>query len=622
MRIPNLLEISSAIKGAAARPFAVMEDHTKKKAYIERHPGRLRYLRERAEGYRNRPIPALRFGDYREFDTNGSRDAFQEEYFDRRKRLNVMCMAYHFWGEGWCLQEAEDVIWAICGEFSWCLPAHFGGRSLECIREPQKARVRDGKVWSYEVSQGHCLDLFACETARELAEALRILGDAAAPLVRQWAVEEITERVFSPYLSFNAAFHFEVDQSNWSSVCGSSIGMAALYLIEEPMLLAPVLQRVISDLDVFLSSYGEDGIGLEGVGYWHYGFYNLVCFADMLKERSSGRLDLFREEKVRKVAFFPAAAYLYRDTCVNFSDCQAKSPCQRELLYYLKNVYPDMPVPTALAAEDTAPEAMKQVLSLREIYWSGPELTGEPFLERTEYEPDAQWLISCSRLCGRAVSFVIKGGSNAEPHNHNDLGQFMIYLEDTPLLCDLGGGHYTKDYFGAGRYDYLVTSSRGHSVPLIEGKEQKAGKDSRAAILGVDISEGGQAKICMELSSAYEVPSLQSFVRRAAVSWEKGTIRISDSFAFSSERLQVTERFITLLKPEFKKDAVWLRAGDSVLQIHQKAEQGEIILHQEKYAAADGTRTTAWLIDFACILEQGAAEIETEILVKNSAGEG
>ena len=91
--------------------------------------------------------------------------------------------------------------------------------------------------------------------------------------------------------------------------------------------------------------------------------------------------------------------------------------------------------------------------------------------------PAAQWLI-CQD--GEGNGFAAKGGNNDENHNHNDIGHFLCVFHGEMLLTDLGAGEYTKDYFGDGRYDILCNRSMGHSVPLVNGREQCAGREYRA----------------------------------------------------------------------------------------------------------------------------------------------
>ena len=70
---------------------------------------------------------------------------------------------------------------------------------------------------------------------------------------------------------------------------------------------------------------------------------------------------------------------------------------------------------------------------------------------------------------------AVKGGTNQEPHNHNDVGSFFYVLGSDMLLEDLGAGEYTADYFGEKRYHIFCNSSFSHNVPILCGMGQYAG---------------------------------------------------------------------------------------------------------------------------------------------------
>jgi hypothetical protein len=140
-------------------------------------------------------------------------------------------------------------------------------------------------------------------------------------------------------------------------------------------------------------------------------------------------------------------------------------------------------------------------------------------------------------------SLFIKGGHNDEPHNHNDLGSFIISTDEGPVFCDLGAGLYVFGYFvPETRYDYFCNCSRGHSLPIINGQYQKPGKERRA-----EISHEGNL-ITAEFSSAYDIAGVSS-IKRSFIH-EKDLIIMRDSFLGKID--SVTERFISMKTPELR----------------------------------------------------------------------
>ncbi|MBQ8301791.1 MAG: heparinase II/III family protein, partial [Clostridia bacterium] len=91
----------------------------------------------------------------------------------------------------------------------------------------------------------------------------------------------------------------------------------------------------------------------------------------------------------------------------------------------------------------------------------------------SSFLPVSQWAV----IGNDDVKISLKGGNNGEPHNHNDIGSFSILKNGEMILCDIGSGEYTKEYFSDKRYEILCDSSFGHSVPIINGYGQSSGSE-------------------------------------------------------------------------------------------------------------------------------------------------
>jgi hypothetical protein len=76
-----------------------------------------------------------------------------------------------------------------------------------------------------------------------------------------------------------------------------------------------------------------------------------------------------------------------------------------------------------------------------------------------------------------------KGGHNDESHNHNDIGNYVIYYNGQPVLIDVGRGTYTRKTFSSRRYDIWYNCSDYHNVPTINGVTQPAGANLKLLML-------------------------------------------------------------------------------------------------------------------------------------------
>ena len=115
------------------------------------------------------------------------------------------------------------------------------------------------------------------------------------------------------------------------------------------------------------------------------------------------------------------------------------------------------------------------------------------------------------------------------------LGNFLVHFGGETLIIDLGSGSYTRDYFGARRYEILVNSSWGHNVPLVNGCQQSAGSEYAARVLGHS-SSPLQDSLDLELAGAYPVEAgLQSLRRTVTLERKPGTVKVCDAVVFKEE---------------------------------------------------------------------------------------
>lgn len=530
----------------------------------------LNEILESGEKFLKSPIRTLPFSLYKIFEQTGSRKEYEKEYFERRGRLNTFAVLSLVYGRKEYIGALEDVLWAICDEYTWSLPAHLGGHSLSIIEDVNARAKTDGKVKPSIWEHSQTVDLFAAETGFALAEILSLLEGKLSPLVVYRARNEIRKRILEPYCEMNTPFWWESYTNNWAAVCAGSVGAAAMYLIEDDAMLAPIIARLMDTMECFLSGYEADGACTEGLGYWNYGFGFFTAFASLLKQRTGGKIDLFNSEKVWQIALFQQKCFLSENKIISFSDGSVETTYRKGLTHYLKSLYEEVEIPDEkYAAGFHADHCYRWSHSIRDLVWSNSSYPSGRFGEATYYLEDSQWFIARKVLGDHTVCFVAKGGHNNEPHNHNDVGNFLLHADGETLLADTGAGEYTKQYFGPERYTFFCNSSEGHSVPVIEGRYQSVGAEYRAKILEVKTSKECD-RLSMDIAKAYDSKNLKSLVRSFTFDKTGDTLlRITDSFNFESAPSSVTERFISFHKPEVgEKGKVRLsgkRAGVDIL---------------------------------------------------------
>lgn len=492
----------------------------------------VREIREEGARLLARPIPPLTQELFDLFRLQGTRLEYERVYFERRRRLTTFGLLR--------LLEPDDeayaaalggIVSAVLEETTWCLPAHMRGETAE-----------------------RGIDLFAAETGFALAELLILNGERLPAALRAEMAAQVDRRLFVPYLT-QGPYSWETAEHNWSAVCAGSIGAAALLLEPDPERLAAIVCKALRSTDCFLRGFGDDGACLEGLGYWNYGFGYYVYFADLLRLRTGGAVDLLANAKTREIALFQQRCYLSGDRTANFSDAAPRVPARRGLSAYLAARYEGVELPpAAIRAAYTEDHCARFAPALRELLWLRPGAGGgsASWPPGSVYLADAQWLLSRhAPEGGGRFGFAAKGGHNDEPHNHIDVGHFILLAEDEPAFAaDLGRGEYTADYFGAARYAYDCTGPHGHSLPVVGGRVQQPGRE-RAAVPTRQHMGPDADLLELELAAAYDVPGLASLVRRFV--WRKEALpvlELRDEFVLEgSGGPDVEEVIVTACEP-------------------------------------------------------------------------
>ena len=495
-------------------------------------------LRTEAAQARSTPIPALPFSLFHLFETSGDRGAYERPYFDRRRRLLALTLEAVIDETDDNLPALHDLIWELGNEYTWVLPAHLP--------------VGITAVRSYRLPPEQVIDLFAAHTAHALAEVLALLGERLDPWLHYRVRTEIERRIFRPLFHNPHHFKWEYEPINWAAVCAGCAGMAALFLEDDRERLAGMIDRVMRALECFLAGFGADGGCPEGIGYWEYGFGFYTYFAEMLHAFTDGRLDLLRGERIQRIVAFPSVVSLGDDAFVNYSDAAERVAIHAGLGSTLSKRW-QQPMPALKIPSFHTDYIYRWGHVTRDLLWTSEACLHTAVSDGSFYLPDIAWVVDRHVFDGQTVAFSAKGGHNDEPHNHHDLGHFILHLGGESLLADLGAGVYTRQYFGPERYEALHTGSQGHSVPVINGVRQGNGRSHTATVLDYTPQPDGVA-FTLDLTRAYpETAGLESFIRSFVWSVDAASrsaaLRLNDTFRFATATAMVEECFISLKLP-------------------------------------------------------------------------
>ena len=504
--------------------------------------------------------PVLKFSMIHRYAVDGNREEFEAVHTEYFARMRNFFAAYMLTLDEKYITPLADIIWNICDFESWSIPAH----------------VAENLPISERRSN---LDLCSTIAGFELSEVLYFIGDKLPELVVRRAKAELRYRIIDSYARATPKRYWWLQaKNNWSAVCIAAVLGTYLYAAEKEE-IDEQLPRMVESANCYLEGFADDGCCGEGYAYWNYGFSYFCMFAALLNEYTDGKINFFENPKVAKIARFQESIPLNEKQCVSFSDCGLEFNPASWLSHFLKGVYPDLRIPAISAVTGGGAAA-------RHILWQNPDMCVSS-LDATEPVsfsfPDAQWFIY--RCQGYALG--CKAGHNNEQHNHNDVGSFLISKGRGVTFCDPGVGQYTKQYFSPTRYELMLCSSRGHSVPIINGQLQDT-IDDKATIY---THENNRYKFSME--KVYRVDTLRTLTRDFVCA-EDGVI-LTDTYEFSEAPSSVVERFVSL-QPITEKDGRIICA-DTVLCYD--ASSFDISFGSEEVERKQGKVGTVYYVDLA-----------------------
>ena len=246
----------------------------------------------------------------------------------------------------------------------------------------------------------------------------------------------------------------------------------------------------------------------------------------------------------------------------SFADSEGDCVYHLGLCHYLKNEYPDDVVIYKPEYSYNYDGCGRFCLQLRSAIWLNEEYYYNPAADDVAseyYAPESEWFIKRTANYG----FAAKGGTNNEPHNHNDVGTFIFAKNGEQTIMDLGRGSYCKQYFRDERYTFLEACSRGHNLPIVNNCVQFQGSDAKARGARV---ENGEFKL--DIAGAYKVDGLEA---------------INRTFCFTDDTVKLTDEFVYTGTGDIIDRLVSYHEFEKVCDGEIKIKDTTIIYDPEKY---------------------------------------
>jgi hypothetical protein len=470
------------------------------------------------------PIPAFTEEIYKGIVKSGSRADHAFYYGRRPGTLAPLCVAECLEDKGRFLPRLEELITELCHEGTWVV----------AVRKQQSLDNWDGRR--------NTIDLNKAIRAWEMALAYQLMAARLRPATRQLIRKNLERRVFAPYRKMLTGkqkpdFWLTVT-NNWNAVCLAGVTGAALTILESPAERAFFVAAAEKHSRNFLRGFPADGYCTEGLSYWNFGFGEYVMLSEGIWQATNGKLDLLDVPNIANIALFGTRIEMAQGIYPAFADCLPTTRPNAFLMDFvsrrLRLGLDDWEQPRASFSPGVLYRRMLGLFpsSASQIPPAAERVTTLPARHHFEHAG----ILVCRPGPGSQVQLAVamKGGHNAEHHNHNDVGSFAVTMGFRSPILDLGAEVYTNRTFSSRRYESSVLNSHGHPVPVVAGKLQETGSQARARVIRTDFTPTTDAFV-LDISQAYDVPALRRLERTFVYSREgNGSLTITDHVEFAS----------------------------------------------------------------------------------------
>ena len=482
------------------------------------------------EKYLGKQWTALPYSVFSQFRTNGNRVNYEGLNFEKRRHLAALVMAEIMEGKGRFMTDIIDGIGSFCEETWWGIPAHYGP--------------------STPLTEDQTVDLFNAETANLIAWTRYMLQpefDKFSPHLCLRIDREIERRILKPALEKD--YWWKKAGMNWNPWICSNWLACVLICEKDEARKAEAIRQIKNSTQIFIDSYPEDGGCDEGAGYWDRAAASMFEVLRLLATEKSplSPADSLTSHlssltsKIKSMASYAYKTYIGHDYCISFADAHENKAIQQiNIVYpfglflndktmcefgaYLGRQKHMLENPAALYDKSgNFPTLSRELFFLRHIREFIAEEPREPLLKDV-------WLGNLQIMTARRNNLYVamKGGHNNESHNHNDVGSFIVYIDNEPLFIDPGVGEYTSKTFGNERYTIWTMQSGYHNLPQINGIDQKDGKEFAAKVIS---HKDGQ--LTLDIAGAYPTEA-------SVKSWKR-TVTASQSEIVVTENYELNE---------------------------------------------------------------------------------
>ena len=495
--------------------------------------------------------PALPASLYLDYKITGTRYNFERKNNERRKILNELAVAAIITKDKKYIPQIANGIWTLCEQSTWVLPAHV-------VVQKEKTGLPD----PYEV----VIDLGSGTAAAQLSMIqfmLRDELDAYSKGIGKRVFAELNKRIFQPYLARNDFWWMGFTGqpvNNWNPWVNTNVLMTALYSSLTADSVGLIIGKTVKSTDIFVNQYPDDGGCDEGPSYWSEAGGKLMRFIHVLNKLTTTSIDWKQQQLIYNMGSYISKVHIGDNNFVNFADAFSKSIPDPESVYSYGALFNDTPLKSfgaylfGLQKQKLDNGNIIDFLETTSIYDS---LTTVPPIAPL---PAVSWFADRQVLTARTKSestnglfLAVQGGHNAESHNHNDIGNFIVYANNTPVFVDAGVGSYTAQTFSSKRYELWNMQSVWHNCPTINGVMQKEGIQYKATNVLFAKNTSG-VSVSMDIAMAYPTEAaVKKYERKFDFDQSKNIIQLFENYEMLEWKSPLVQSFLVFIKPTIEK---------------------------------------------------------------------
>jgi hypothetical protein len=501
------------------------------------------YLIRNGENAQKQNFPNIPATVTLDFLRNGNRTRYENISFNKRNLLWNLILAETVEGKKRFLDAIVDGIWSICEESFWGASAHLfiqkAGKGLPDVEEP-------------------VVDLFAAEAAANLALADYFIGpqlDSISPLIRKRIYYEVNRRVFVPLQSAKYGWMGKGDVNaklnNWAPWIMSNYLTAVLFLEKDQKKRVDYVSKAMQITDQYVNGIGEDGASEEGPHYWSFGAGCSFDILNLLSAATNNQVNIYNEKIIRNIGDYIYSTHIAGDYFVNIADSHPEEFPEPVMVWrygketgdkYLSGfgawLFKRREPGSIINQSFHRARTLFDITSLKTIAKDTIAF----------HENNLAWLYSAQLWAVRlsnGIFFAAHGGNNGESHNHNDVGDFIVYLNGDPVIIDVGSGTYTAKTFSSDRYKLWFNTSAYHNLPTINGEQQEEGSSHTASRFSQRGDSHGEY-LTIKIEKAYPSSLGLLLWRRDITVDNHENLSIKDSFSLEKPITSLTQSFMTV----------------------------------------------------------------------------